>query len=184
MNNSIIKQTCLDMIQQRGYQPCDDQKESQREINDMQVMIFSKEKDENKICCILTPFDKLNTTNVQCVQEICSVTCSEGAIVIYSDTITHTAKKNIYELSHTGLRIEPFHQSELSFNITKHDLVPKHEKLSSDESNEFKSKYGENQPVLYNTDPVSRFYGFSVGDVIKITRKNGYVSYRIVREER
>jgi len=31
------------------------------------------------------------------------------------------------------------------------------------------------------TDPISRFYGYERGDIIKVTRTGGIVTYRIVR---
>ena len=39
-----------------------------------------------------------------------------------------------------------------------------------------KNKY----PIISHTDPVSRFYGWTTGDVIQITRKDNFIMYRIV----
>ena len=82
------------------------------------------------------------------------------------------------------IKIELFTQEELQYNITKHRLVPKHIKLSSDEAKEFKKTYGLKHPAMILTDPVSRFYDFKRGDVIKIVRMSGedeFVTYRIVK---
>ena len=36
-------------------------------------------------------------------------------------------------------------------------------------------------PLLRRDDPISKFYGYNRGDVIKITRPNNYISYSIVK---
>jgi len=70
----------------------------------------------------------------------------------------------------------------MQYNLTKHELVPKHEKVDINEKNaeDFKKSKTDKFPILLKTDPVARFYGFSKGDIIKITRKNGYVTFRRV----
>ena len=77
--------------------------------------------------------------------------------------------------------IELFNVDDLQFNITKHILVPLHKKLNKEECKEFKEQYGSSIPVLLKSDPVCRFYNFQKGDIIQITRRNSFVSYRIVR---
>ena len=68
------------------------------------------------------------------------------------------------------------------YNITKHHLVPKHTKLSPEERSSFVSTYGDNIPIIKQTDPISRYWGFKIGDIVKIDRNCGTISYRIVRE--
>ena len=101
------------------------------------------------------------------------------SIIIYGDTITPTVKKTIQTM--TEMEIELFTESELLFNITKHILVPTHEKLSEFENKIFKKKFGVKFPIILTTDPVSRFFNFKKGDIIRVTRKNNYVSYLVVR---
>ena len=65
-----------------------------------------------------------------------------------------------------------------------HYLVPKHEleyKKGTVGCANFKKKYGEDIPIIMKSDPISRFYGYERGDIIKVTRKNGYVMFRIVK---
>ena len=79
---------------------------------------------------------------------------------------------------------ELFEENELQYNITKHYLVPKHELLfekGSKGAKEFKEKYSDKFPIILKTDPISRFYGFNKGDIIKVTRKGDVVMYRIVK---
>jgi len=44
----------------------------------------------------------------------------------------------------------------------------------------FRRKYGAGFPVMKKTDKIAEFYDYRVGDVIRITRHNGYPTYRIV----
>ena len=103
-------------------------------------------------------------------------------LIVYKDNVTPVAKKIIEEIKE--LKIELFHQDELQYNITKHYLVPKHEliyKKGTAEYSNFKDKYTDKFPIILKSDPISRFYAYEKGDIIKVTRKNGYVMYRIVR---
>ncbi len=36
-------------------------------------------------------------------------------------------------------------------------------------------------PSMSKSDPIARFFKYQSGDVIKITNKDGFVSYRIVK---
>ena len=99
-------------------------------------------------------------------------------VIIYKDSVTPIAKKVVEESKE--ILIELFNVDEMQYNVTKHYLVPKHElkyKKDSKEAKEFKkNKY----PIISKYDPVSRFYGYNIGDIIMITRKNGYIMFRIV----
>jgi DNA-directed RNA polymerase I, II, and III subunit RPABC1 len=100
-------------------------------------------------------------------------------IIIYSDTITPMAKKIIEDP--INIVLEMFVLDELQFNITKHILVPEHILLTDKQGFDIKKKLGSRLPVLLSSDPVSRFYKFKRGNIIKVIRRNGYIAYRIVR---
>lgn len=79
---------------------------------------------------------------------------------------------------------------QLQFNLTKHVLVPQHFKCSDEEADELMSKFGlihRNQfPTLLKDDPVSRYYNFKSGDIIKIQNTSSptnpnYLFYRVVK---
>jgi DNA-directed RNA polymerase subunit H (RpoH/RPB5)/adenylate kinase family enzyme len=64
----------------------------------------------------------------------------------------------------------------LLFNITKHFLVPKHKLITKKEFEELtenKEKgFVQNLPKIYETDPISRYYGAKPGQIFKITRES------------
>mmetsp|Transcript_5444 Transcript_5444/g.23142 ORF Transcript_5444/g.23142 Transcript_5444/m.23142 type:complete len:213 (-) Transcript_5444:772-1410(-) len=107
------------------------------------------------------------------------------AIMIMSEGLTPSAADAISKLDR--YRIEPFLENELLVNITHHVLVPKHEMLSKAEKKALLKRYKlkESQlPRVQQRDPVSRYYGLSPGDVVRITRPSEtagrYVTYRLV----
>ncbi len=78
-------------------------------------------------------------------------------------------------------------------NITKYHLQPLFNKLLDEEAKDFKKKYIkckiengkkiilQSFPSMSKSDPIARFFKYQSGDVIKITNKDGFVSYRIVK---
>tara|TARA_Y100000310_G_C20568292_1_gene756677 strand:+ start:487 stop:732 length:246 start_codon:yes stop_codon:yes gene_type:complete len=77
--------------------------------------------------------------------------------------------------------------TEENLDITKHTLVPKHEKISEDEFNELMSNYNVSKtqlPRILITDPAIQLLDAEIGDVIKITRKSPTIGkayfYRVV----
>ena len=78
----------------------------------------------------------------------------------------------------------------LQFNVSRHKLVPKHEKVDKRIVLKIMKKYGlkhKNQlPYIFISDPQCKYNGFRVGDVIKITRvsktNTKSIVYRLVVE--
>jgi DNA-directed RNA polymerase subunit H len=75
----------------------------------------------------------------------------------------------------------------LEFDVTKHELVPKHEILSEEEKAKLLKKYGitiKELPRILASDPAIKSLNPKVGDVVKITRKSKTagesVYYRVV----
>ena len=74
-------------------------------------------------------------------------------------------------------------------DVSKHELVPKHEIISAKEKEELIKKYGslKNFPRIYSSDPQVKLLSAKPGDVIKITRYNEVtgesIYYRVVVEK-
>jgi DNA-directed RNA polymerase subunit H len=61
------------------------------------------------------------------------------------------------------------------FDVTKHELVPKHAKLSDKEMKELFEKYAielQNLPRIFKTDPSIQHLDVKDGDIVKISRKS------------
>ncbi|ODV83575.1 hypothetical protein CANARDRAFT_29804 [[Candida] arabinofermentans NRRL YB-2248] len=105
-------------------------------------------------------------------------------IFIYQLGMTPSASKAI-SVAEPAI-IETFQESDIIVNITHHQLVPKHIRLSNDEKKELLNRYRlkESQlPRIQREDPVARYLGLKRGQVVKIIRKSEtsgrYASYRI-----
>ena len=94
------------------------------------------------------------------------------------DEYLNTDKKNV----------EIFWFKQLTFNVSKHSLVPKHEIISNLLLSNLKKTYLlnsiNNLPTILNSDPVAKYYGMKIGDVCRITRHNENIGpsilYRLV----
>lgn len=87
-----------------------------------------------------------------------------------------------------ALTCEVFKEEEVIFNVTKHELVPKHRLMSTAEKILFldRMKLSEiNIPQIDISDPVSKYYGAKKGDLFCIERKSEITGtslyYRIVK---
>lgn len=164
-------QICMEMLDQRKYKMID---------RDDDRILYTKPNGE-EMCVFFFSLTKFNVKIIQdfilMMKEMDLLHC----IIIYKDKITPIAKQVIDECE---FNIELFHVDELQYNITKHYLVPKHEvayRAGTPGCIEFKKKYSDKFPVLLKSDAISRFYLYNKGDIIKITRRNGYITFRVVK---
>lgn len=160
-----------EMFEQRGY----------TNIEKHEDKIIALKPNNKKIYVFFKIIEKLNVSEMHNYISILQENKIEHGLLIFEGSPTSTVKNVINNTPPIGVNIELFTADDLQFNITKHRLVPKHIKLSKEEAKEFKEKYGVNIPKLLRIDPVCRFYDFSSGDIIKIIRKDGFISFRIVR---
>jgi DNA-directed RNA polymerase I, II, and III subunit RPABC1 len=127
------------------------------------------------------------SVGVKTMREFCLLVGSKHfstAIFIYQTSITPSAAKLIPTVA--PATIETFQEADLVVNITKHELVPKHIRLSEAEKKEVLARYRlkESQlPRIQREDPVAKYLGLKRGQVVKIIRRSEtagrYASYRI-----
>jgi len=99
-------------------------------------------------------------------------------ILITKHKLTSYAKKEMKALG-KHMEKEIFYFDELIFNITKHELVPKHQLLTLKETEQFIKNIGKKIPQIKITDKVCRYYSGKIDQIFKIYRKNE-IYYRIV----
>jgi DNA-directed RNA polymerase subunit H (RpoH/RPB5) len=68
-----------------------------------------------------------------------------------------------------GVHMEKFFLSEISYNITRHFLVPRHWMLSVEESAALKKKYSK-LALQSRDDAISKYHGLYPGDVVGYNR--------------
>lgn len=164
-----VKQTCIEMLNARGF----------TDIREEEGIIHGNNPTEDAgICVILHTQPKFTVTNVQEYNMMVSGMNMNHYIIVVENPVTPMARKVID--NSIEMTIEVFLVQELVFNITKHELVPKHEKVNAEKALELKKRFGTKFPVLLKIDPVCRFYGFKRGDMIRVVRKNGTIAFRIV----
>lgn len=86
---------------------------------------------------------------------------------------------------HGGM-LQIFYAKELMFNPMRHELVPKHEKLSEEEAKQimdmYMVKHRTQMPIISRNDAIARRLGLRGGDIVRITRHNetsgSYYYYR------
>lgn len=94
-------------------------------------------------------------------------------IFVNKKDMTTSVKKDISSIC--SLQIEIFSYDSLLFNITKHNLVPRHVCIG------MAGDIEKNYPVIKRTDPVCRYYNFKPGSLIQITRRDGSLYFRVVK---
>ena len=162
-----------EMIQDRGY--VIDIIDTKHEDS---LFCIRGHRNNDVILCFLEEDDKLN---IQGIKDKISVMNKEGSkkcIIVYRSSVTSSAKKSLETLEY---EFELFGIHELQLNITKHRLVPKHSRVTLSEKEELDSKFKGKLPFILHTDAVCRYYGFSKGEYVRITRKNGMIIYRLVK---
>jgi len=122
---------------------------------------------------------KVRKSDMQYIVEYLETNGATQLILVVHKEIT-TAVNDVMENIPNNPQL--FYERELMYNVSRHQYVPKHSCLSLDEKEKILKQYSVTDsqlPAIHVNDPVSRYYNFLVGDVIKIERTNG-VYYRVV----
>lgn len=95
------------------------------------------------------------------------------AILIVDHPMSSSANSHINTSINLKIKNQIFQDSELCYNPTYHVLVPTHIKLTEQEKQEkIKELMVDTNkiPLMLPTDPIARYYGWTTGDMILITR--------------
>jgi len=159
-----VIQHCKEMCVDRGYIIYDETPTiiQATKPNGFRVYLCFIEQEKFNVEVVKYYYNLLRYDNIQHV------------IFIYKNQITPSVKKIIDGIQ--TMKIELFCQSAFYYNVTKHSLVPQHTRIEKEGHPEI-DKY----PSIRKTDPVARYYGYAVGDLIKIVRRDGSIYFRVVK---
>ena len=112
----------------------------------------------NELRKYIQPVDNENITNI---------------ILIFKEKINNFNPKNVEEFNNMNLQV--FLIKELMFNISKHELVPKHELIKDPSTiDELVKTYNLKSklqfPIILKTDPMAKYLNVQSGDLVMITR--------------
>lgn len=114
-----------------------------------------------------------------------------GFILIFPDYPPSITLQQLHNKNQALSTIDGFMHlflcKELMYNPMKHELVPKHEKLTEEEikklMDDLQLKSKMQIPLIQKTDVIARWLGLAQGDVVRITRYNEtsgeYFFYRL-----
>jgi len=180
MNKHNVQNVMFEMLEDRGYNLVETMEKEDNQIK------FLFEKNKDKILVVLL-FESGKKEFINRLANKLNEMKIKNCILIL-DNISSQSKEIIPELKNAGenaIFIEIFEFDELSHNVSRNIMVPKHELLSEEETNILLNEYKIKKtqlPVILDTDPQVRYHGWDVNSVIKITRKDGEIYYRCVKK--
>tara|TARA_B100001093_G_scaffold518375_1_gene602954 strand:+ start:1332 stop:1952 length:621 start_codon:yes stop_codon:yes gene_type:complete len=194
--------TCIELATDRGYIINENYKKVQ--IKEFKHMLNDKEANIDIIC----NESEGNNNNILYIKYILALKIKPSSI----KEIYEEIKQKVNEIKNIELililkskpnnsilklqkdksygDIQIYWCKQLQFNVTKHELVPKHRKISETEENKIMNRYSltskHQLPVLLKDDIISKYYNFKSGDIIEITetktsQNSNYKFYRCVR---
>jgi DNA-directed RNA polymerase I, II, and III subunit RPABC1 len=194
--------TCIDMVRDRGYNIQEEYNELTDTdfkylIKENKMDIYGDKESNGKRSAIFVKFIlacRIKPTAIKlCIDEIRELYSNMDTMEIVI-VLKIEPNNSIYKLEKEKTEkdsiIQIMNCKQLQMNITKHRLVPKHERMNDEESNELLKCYNlqtkQQLPLILKSDPVVRYYNFRSGDILRITNNTvsmnyGYKYYRCVR---
>ena len=185
------------MIQDRGFKVSDEDlmmtyQDFSNRLEENQINIIALHQSSNLkgiyVHHILETktFSKKDLLNLKLFMDENYPTKEMTVIIITQDKPTPQIAKEL--LNDEFKLYEVFLTKMLMFNITHHELVPKHVILTEEEAKKVIDDFDATKsqlPKLLPTDPVAKYYGMKTGTVCKIVRNSQMtgesIYYRIVK---
>lgn len=105
----------------------------------------------------------------------------ESELLVLAD---HTKLVSFYSIIVCGHLFVAPHRNNFQVNITKHELVPRHIPLSSEEKQNLLQRYKVKDgqlPRIQQSDPVARYFGLSKGQVNLVLSNDDVVTLQVVK---
>lgn len=192
-----VRKTVLKMLNARGYIIPEDQLNMTAEAfrstfgdnpaREALTILVDKADDQRDPLFVFFPEDaKVGVKPIKVYAQRMKDEGVQRAIIVVKNSLTPFAKSALREVVQRGTRIEHFKDSELLVDVTEHKFVPKHVVLTVEEKRELLERYrlkASQLPRIQPSDPVARYLGLTVGQVVKIVRPSEtagrYITYRI-----
>jgi DNA-directed RNA polymerase I, II, and III subunit RPABC1 len=189
-----VRETVLEMIQDRGYTIPDIEKISFEEFiikynnKNINIYINDIEKNKNFYVHFHNETKSFGKSDLSIIQKIVNQYNDPDItfFLILKDKENSAVSKELTKDAYKNVEI--FLKKNLIFNITHHVYVPKHEILSKEEEVRLLETYNTTKgklPKISKADPIAKYYGMKNEQICKITRKSPevgeYVYYRLVR---
>ncbi|KRX79666.1 DNA-directed RNA polymerases I, II, and III subunit RPABC1 [Trichinella sp. T6] len=158
-----------DFIEVFGDRPSEDRPSRSA----LSYIVKHKKNEKNRLYVCFVNKKKPGKEAVKCCFDFLEAHNLNRIVLVLQEEMTPAGKKLALEVS-KKFKIETFFESELMQNITKHELVPQHIILSKHEKMKVLEKYKIKEtalPKILLSDPISRYYGASRGQVFKIIRR-------------
>lgn len=170
LSNLNVLNTLREMFVQRGY----------TDISETDNYIIGYDESKTKVIAIKN-ITKLNVEEIKNIFSMMEDENTKNFIIVHKGEPTSAVNNAVANTNNISYCIELFQDIDLQYNITKHYLVPKHEKATKEEIKEIKEKLSlKNLPKISKSDAIARFYNYRKGDIIRVTRRNGEICYRLV----
>eukprot|EP00866_Antonospora_locustae_P000589 jgi/Antlo1/589/2334 len=128
---------------------------------------------------------KLSVKNVKPILETARNLSVANLLLVIQESMSSQVGEDLRGAKE--FEVEVFKEADLMFNVTKHELVPRHRIMSTDEKLRFLSerKLREHDlPQIFQDDPVMRYFRGKKGDLVEIERRSETAAvsyyYRIV----
>jgi len=146
-------------------------------------LTFTCKHDDVFVMAFITNETKVGVKSLRKLQEECQKQGGKHLILVCPDGLTPFAAKELDKQDKETLDMEVFRKDELSFCVPRHCLVPPHVALTQAEKRELLTMLGGAKasclPKLKQTDPVSKYYHYPVGTVVRIHRRIGTLEEEI-----
>ncbi len=192
-----VRKTTIEMLEDRHFAVSQEDKhlsyqDFANRLEENQINIIANHsKDVNRIAYVsyileTKTFSKKDLQNLKTFIDETFPTKDVTVIIIVQEKPTPQIAKEL--LNDEFKSYEIFLTKNLMFNITHHEIVPKHIILNEDEAKSVLEEFQANKsqlPKLLSSDPVAKYYGMKSGDVCKIIRNSPMTGesfyYRLVK---
>lgn len=143
-------------------------------------IVFKKNKEQVLVYFFILDI-KIKKVDMEHINALMVKKKCESVILIIREKITSRVS-SIFELLNKS---QIFYEKEMCVDPTAHKLSPKFRILDQDEINDLLNSYScslNNLPGMFKDKPIAKYFNLQVGDVVEITRNNGGLYYRTVRE--